>query len=347
MGERGGPRPARELIRGRFTLAGRCADFQVSRKTGHKWLRRSRRYDPRWEACSFAVEGRRNVVGMIVAGTADAVVVRNATGTAPRMADLIADLRSTNGALKPGSSRLPRSGGREWITFREMRVLPVGVDSWFGAGRIQPGDKLRGQAPADGAEIFPQLRLVARADDHAGHARPAQHPIDRDLGDRLAGFPRRFIERIDDPMDQRVIRRRRHVHGRGVVEPADGWRRLAATEFSPEPAHAERTPDESADLLVEREGHQLPFVLAADQRIVGLVSHVAGETALVRNREGFHELPAGETRAADVAHLSAADEVIERPEGLLHRGERIEVVQLVQVDVVRAQAAQAALAGPD
>ena len=49
---------------------------------------------------------------------------------------------------------------------------------------------------------------------------------------------------------------------------------------------------------------------------------------------GIRNLPAREVRVADVAHLALLDEVVERGERLLDRGQRIGPVQLVQVDPV-------------
>src|SRR5207249_480044 len=58
-------------------------------------------------------------------------------------------------------------------------------------------------------------------------------------------------------------------------------------------------------------------------------------------------VPAREVGAADVAHLARAHEVVERAQRLLDARERVEAVELVEVHVVRAEAAQARLAGPD
>ena len=88
---------------------------------------------------------------------------------------------------------------------------------------------------------------------------------------------------------------------RGDMQPAHLRHGLAAPNLAGEPPPAERAPDDGADLLVEAQRHKLPFVLAADQRIVGLMRDVARQPVLLGYRQRLHEVPAGEIRAADVA----------------------------------------------
>ena len=59
-------------------------------------------------------------------------------------------------------------------------------------------------------------------------------------------------------------------------------------------------------------------------------------------RHGLHrrELPGEHRAGADVAGLAGPDHVVQRVHRLLDRGARIEAVDLVQVDMVLAQAAQ-------
>src|SRR5580698_4544227 len=56
-------------------------------------------------------------------------------------------------------------------------------------------------------------------------------------------------------------------------------------------------------------------------------------------------MPAGEIGAGDVTYLAAAYQGVQGIERLLYRGERVEAVQMVDVDVVRSQAAETRLAG--
>lgn len=54
-----------------------------------------------------------------------------------------------------------------------------------GADRVELAHLLSGKLPADRAEIFSQLRFVSRADQNGRDCRTLQHPVERDLRNRL------------------------------------------------------------------------------------------------------------------------------------------------------------------
>lgn len=54
-----------------------------------------------------------------------------------------------------------------------------------GADRVELAHLLSGKLPADRAEIFSQLRFVSRADQNGRDCRTLQHPVERDLWNRL------------------------------------------------------------------------------------------------------------------------------------------------------------------
>ena len=66
----------------------------------------------------------------------------------------------------------------------------------------------------------------------------------------------------------------------------------------------------------------------------------------IGNGQRLHQVPAGEVGARDVTHLALADKFVQRVLHLFDRGQGVETVQMVDVHVVRAQAAQAALERP-
>ncbi len=70
---------------------------------------------------------------------------------------------------------------------------------------------------------------------------------------------------------------------------------------------------------------------------------VARPAVTLGHAERFHQVPAGEIGAADVTDLAGADEVVEGAQGFLDGGEGVEAVQLEEVDVVRAEAAEGRL----
>ena len=72
----------------------------------------------------------------------------------------------------------------------------------------------------------------------------------------------------------------------------------------------------------------------------------ASEPPVVREPVRLDHLPGGELRAADVANLAGADEIVESAQRLLERRHLVPHVQLVEVDVVRSQPPQRALDSP-
>src|ERR1700677_4882074 len=191
---------------------------------------------------------------------------------------------------------------RPLIEPRKAALVPDRIGRLDVARRVELRPLLGGQFPADGADVFEQLRFVTRADDDVGDGRTAQQPVERDLRNRLAGFLGDAIERVDD-IEQAFLFVARSGFRNGVRTGAR-LRRLSAPDFAGELAPAERAPDDRADALVAPELHQLPFIVAIEQRIIGLMRDIAGIAVPVRRRERLHQVPAGEIRAADVTDLA-------------------------------------------
>ena len=66
--------------------------------------------------------------------------------------------------------------------------------------------------------------------------------------------------------------------------------------------------------------------------------HIARQVVAVRDRQRLHQMPAGEVGAADIADLARTHEIVQRAERLLGRRQRVEAVQLEQVDMLGAEA---------
>ncbi|MNT68299.1 hypothetical protein D3C72_2065200 [compost metagenome] len=85
-------------------------------------------------------------------------------------------------------------------------------------------------------------------------------------------------------------------HGRcklfGLVQAALFGQGLAAANLAREPPPAQRAPHHGADTLVQAQRHQLPLHVTANQRVVGLVGHVARQAVPVGGSQRFHQLPA-------------------------------------------------------
>ena len=221
--------------------------------------------------------------------------------------------------------------------------MPIRIRFHLRPGRRQLRHLLLGQLPVHDIEVLPQLRLAARAHDRGGHARPLDHPAQRDLRDRFARLRRHLIQGVHHPVNEIILRRRQNPARPLVVEPAHLRLRLTAAHRPAQSPHAQRTPRHQSHALIQRQRHQLPLILATQQRIIRLMRHVALPAPPLRNRQRFHKMPAGKVGAPNVADLARAHQVIERTQGFLDRRHGVERVQLIQVDMVGTQPLQTAL----
>ncbi len=87
--------------------------------------------------------------------------------------------------------------------------------------------------------------------------------------------------------------------------------RLPAPDLAGGAAPAQRRPHHRADALIERPRHQLPFIIAADQRIIGLVGDIAFQAQPLGDRQRLHQVPAGKIGDADITDLALFDQRIE------------------------------------
>src|SRR5690606_39376965 len=82
---------------------------------------------------------------------------------------------------------------------------------------------------------------------------------------------------------------------RCLVQAASLGQRLAATNATRQASPSERAPHERADVLIDAERHQLPLVVAADQRVVRLMrDEPAIAVAVGRSEEHTSELQSRE-----------------------------------------------------
>ena len=128
------------------------------------------------------------------------------------------------------------------------------------------------------------------------------------------------------------------------LRKSDAFRhRLAAADFAGKAAPSERTPHQRADFLIEAERHELPLVFAANERVVNLVRNITRVAEAIGNGQRLHQVPAGKIRRGNVADLSFADKLVERVLHFFNGRKRVKAVQVVDVDVVGAEAAKACL----
>ncbi len=98
--------------------------------------------------------------------------------------------------------------GREWISLRKSFLVPIRIGRDDPAGLIQALNLIGRQRPANGSEIFRQLRFVARADDEARDRGTLKEPIERDLSHRFPCLAGDLIDRLDDGEEMPVLHER-------------------------------------------------------------------------------------------------------------------------------------------
>ena len=183
-------------------------------------------------------------------------------------------------------SRAPPSSDRRRVALREAALVPVRVGQRRRAGGVEPGDLLRRQAPADRAEVLrscsslraPMMTVatVGRCSSQLSAICGTVLPVSFATASSASTTLNRYSSATGGPASASSCRAGASLRGR-----------LAAADLAGEAAPAERAPHHRADALVEAERHQLPFVVAADQRVVGLVRDVARQPCLSETASDF------------------------------------------------------------
>ena len=142
----------------------------------------------------------------------------------------------------------------------------------------------------------------------------------REMEHRHSCFGRDLLERLDlveVAVVQERHRPRRHRAAR--AEP-----RAFGTVGSPlvlareQPAR-QREERQHPDAEAAARGDDVVLDPPVDQGVLVLRRHHAGPAIRARGPVGVRDLPSGEVRAADVAHLPRGHEVVERAQGLVDR----------------------------
>src|SRR5574337_1013602 len=132
---------------------------------------------------------------------------------------------------------------------------------------------------------------------------------------------------VRPPMTIEVIVADRRLGPAG--ELARALRRLlVAPVLAGQEAARKRAPDQHPEFLVAGDRQKLVFGGPRFERVVDLLRDEGDETLPPGDLHRLHHMPAGEIRAADVAHLARTDEVVQRLQRLLERGEPIPLMEL-------------------
>src|SRR2546422_4540818 len=197
------------------------------------------------------------------------------------------------------------------------------------------------EALVDGGERVVELLRAAGPEDRRGDDRILQHPGDGHLGHRHPGVRRERAQRVEGlelavvPVALSVARA-----GRRVRKARARHRTGLAVVLAGEEAARDRVVRDHAQTLLGAEREQLALELAEEQVVAGLHALEARQTEVLAAPERAGDLIREVVRAADVARLAGAHDIVERPQALVHRRRRIGMVELVEVDVVGAETAQ-------
>src|SRR6185369_11128928 len=103
------------------------------------------------------------------------------------------------------------------------------------------------------------------------------------------------------------------------------------------------TPNQQCGSFRFEQGNDVAFQIASGDRVISLQRVEPSEVFEFRDAERLRDLPGVPVRTTDVTNLALAHENVERVQRLLDGRDRIVGVNLVEIDVVRLQAAQTSL----
>src|ERR1043165_517660 len=181
-----------------------------------------------------------------------------------------------------------------------------------------------------------QLLHLRRPDDRRRHPRLVQDPGEGDLRRRHAAALRDLDDAVDD-----VEVALRVIHTVRVVVALRALGRAAlpvAAAVAGEKAARERAPGDHADALFDAERDHLALFLAIDEVVGVLHRNEARPAAALGGALHLREAPRPHARRADVARLPALHHVVQRLHRFLDGRCFVKAMDLIQVDVVRAEA---------
>ena len=194
------------------------------------------------------------------------------------------------------------------------------------------------EAPVRGGDVLLDLLAVARARDDAADVRLRGEPADRQVDERVVTRARERLEAFEP------------VPGGGggrsgsasvaTSRSACPRARLRHGGTCPSGSTREREVGQHAHARREAGGDEVRLDAPVEHVVLGLRRDERRELGGVDAAGGLGDAPALEVRAADVPHLAVAHEVVEGAQRLVERRRRVRPVQLVEVDVVRAEPPQ-------
>lgn len=223
-----------------------------------------------------------------------------------------------------------------------QRVRPGCGQRWHGrhprgVGLLESRDLVLGQRDRGRRDRVVDVVLLRRADDRRGDGGLAGDPRERDLRHARAPLLGDLPDRVDDgAVRVLVLAVQRLAELVGVGTRAGALRVPRAGDL----AARERAPRDDTDAGVLAERVHLALLLALEQVVLVLHAHEGRPAVQLGDVLHLGELPCPHARRADVPGLPGLDDVVQRLHRLLDGRVRVEAVDLVQVDVVGAEAGQ-------
>ena len=223
---------------------------------------------------------------------------------------------------------------------------PVSVGFTFAPGRndlVDPVEDVIGELDLGRAQLALEVLHRARADDRRGDRRVADHEGERHLDQAEAGLLRDGGQGVGG-VELALVLRQRHVVALGHHLGPAGVRQLRVLAVAArEPAAAEWAPGDHAHAVAPAGGEHVGLHGPVQQRVGRLLAHEALAAAPLGDPLRLHDRARREGRGADVAHLARLHQVAQGGKGVVDVRVLFGTVDLVEVDPVGAQPAQAVL----
>ena len=171
-----------------------------------------------------------------------------------------------------------------------------------------------------------------------------EHECEREMDERDACIFGKLRERVRSVELALVLGQREVVAQWDARRPRAFRRRLALAPTAAQPAAGERAPRDDGHAEPPAERQHLGLDAAHEDRVGRLLGDEPGVTARLGDPLRGHDLARRIRRRADVADLARTHEIGECAERLVVIGVVVEAVNLVEVDPVRAEPAEAVLA---
>ena len=126
----------------------------------------------------------------------------------------------------------------------------------------------------------------------------------------------------------------------GVSDPIIRRPFRLSTHRAGDPSLGQRAVRDATDALVGQKSEHLPFFLAVKEGVLVLHGHESGPSVQVSGVLQLGELPCPHRRGTEITDLPDLDEIVQRFHRFLDGRFRVEAVDLVQIDVISAEAGQ-------